>query len=307
MSEKEAELQAAEGAPNDQAPPDASGAQEQRMDALQESRLRYQPLRTFWDLVVETVEGVDQLEVPLRAAAVAYYGLLAIFPLLLFLISLGSAVLSISEVRDRLDEFLAVVIPVPEVFDFVQTTIGDTLARRGTVGLISLVVLLWSASSLFANLEMSLNKIWKVPRRLVWHRRLLGILAVMILAGLFIVVIFLSTLEALPLNGMSFFEGLDPWITILAATLFFWLIYRWLPNAKVPAVPSLIGGALAGVIWVAAQAIFRWYLTSGLTNLGAVYGTLASLIGLILWAFVTGMILYIGAVFSAVIQRHYWD
>jgi membrane protein len=266
------------------------------------------PLRIAWEMVKETVEGVDQLEVPLRAAAVAYYGLLAIFPLLLFLVSLGSVVLSRSEVRDALDEFLTRAIPVPEVLDFVQVTIGDTLARRGTVGVISLVVLLWSASSLFANLEMSLNKIWKVPRRLVWHRRLLGILAVMILAGLFIVVIFLSTLEALPLlNGISVFDSLDLWITFFAATLFFWLIYRWLPNAKIPAVPSLAGGALAGLAWVVAQAVFRWYLTSGLSNLGAVYGTLASLIGLTLWAFVTGTILYVGAVFGAVVQRRFWE
>jgi membrane protein len=143
---------------------------------------------------------------------------------------------------------------------------------------------------------------------MVWHRRLLGILAVMILAGLFLVVIFLSTLEALPLlNGLSLFDSFDLWFTFLAATLFFWLIYRWLPNAKVPAVPSLAGGALAALAWMVAQAVFRWYLTSGLNNFGAVYGALASLIGLILWAFVTGTILYVGAVFSAVLQRHFWE
>jgi membrane protein len=269
---------------------------------------RVTPWPSAWEVVKETVEGVDQLEVPLRAAGVAYYGLLAVFPLLLFLVSLGSVLLSSTEVRSAIDEFLIRAIPVPEVLSFVQETIGDTLDRRGTIGIISLLVLLWSASSLFANLETSLNKIWNVPRRMVWHRRLLGILAVMILAGLFIVVIFLSTLEALPvLEEITLFESLDIWITFLAATLFFWLIYRWLPNSKVPAVPSLAGGALAGLAWVIAQAIFRWYLTSGLSNLGAVYGTLASLIGLILWAFVTGTILYVGAVFSAVLQRHFWE
>lgn len=304
MSESEADLKAATADSEGSSSPKAGTAEQ---GTAEPERLRELPWRTVWEIVKETVEGVDQLEVPLRAAAVSYYGLLAIFPLLLFLISLGSVVLSRSEVRDALSEFLIRAIPVPEVLGFVQDTIGDTLASRGAVGIISLVVLLWSASSLFANLEMSLNKIWNVPRRLVWHRRLLGILAVMILAGLFIVVIFLSTLEALPfLEGISIFDSLDLWITFLAATLFFWLIYRWLPNAKVPAVPSLAGGALAGLAWVIAQAIFRWYLTSGLSNLGAVYGALASLIGLILWAFVTGTILYVGAVFSAVLQRRYW-
>ena len=292
MSETEAELKAAA----------AEGE-----EGITEPR-RTIPWRSAWEVIKETAEGVDQLEVPLRAAGVAYYGLLAVFPLLLFLISLGSVLLSSTEVRSAVDEFLLRAIPVPQVLEFVQQTIGETLDRRGTIGVISLLVLLWSASTLFANLETSLNKIWDVPRRMVWHRRLLGILAVMILAGLFIVVIFFSTLEALPvLEEVTLFESLDIWITYFAATLFFWLIYRWLPNAKVPAIPSLAGGALAGLAWIIAQALFRWYLTSGLSNLGAVYGTLASLIGLILWTFVTGTILYVGAVFSAVLQRRFWD
>lgn len=306
MGESETELKAAGGGAED-----TLSSPQPRVEAKVEARSgsrRTIPWRSAWEVIKATFEGVDQLEVPLRAAGVAYYGLLAIFPLLLFLISLGSVLLSRSEVRSAVDEFLIRAIPVPEALNFVQQTIGDTLDRRGTIGIISLLVLLWSASSLFANLETSLNKIWDVPRRMVWHRRLLGILAVMILAGLFIVVIFFSTLEALPvLEEITVFGSLDIWITFLAATLFFWLIYRWLPNAKVPAVPSLAGGALAGLAWIIAQAVFRWYLTSGLSNLGAVYGTLASLIGLILWAFVTGTILYVGAVFSAVLQRRFWD
>jgi membrane protein len=269
MSDREAELTAAT-ADREEALSGESNSAAAESDKRQSGSKSVAIWRTGWEVVKETFEGVDQLEIPLRAAAVAYYGLLAIFPLLLFFISLGSVLLSRSEVREALNEFLNRAIPAPSALAFVQQTISDTLARRGAIGVFSLLVLLWSASSLFANLEVSLNRIWEVPRRMVWHRRLLGILAVMILAGLFLVVIFLSTLEALPLlNGLSLFDSFDLWFTFLAATLFFWLIYRWLPNAKVPAVPSLAGGAL--------------------------------------WAFVTGTILYVGAVFSAVLQRHFWE
>jgi membrane protein len=88
--------------------------------------------------------------------------------------------------------------------------------------------------------------------------------------------------------------------------LLFWLVYRWLPNARVRTLATLAGALLAGLLWEGAQWAFRWYLTSGLTDYGAVYGTLASVIALILWAYLTGLILFVGAEFSAALQREFW-
>ena len=198
---------------------------------------------------------------------------------------------------------------MPEVLELVEGVIDQTVARRSSIGIISALALLWTASTLFANLEASLNVIWGAPRRVVYRRRLLGVAAVLVLGLLFLLAILLSTLQAVPLvtDFVPFLDELDFGISLLLSVLFFWLIYRWLPNAHIEPVPSLAGAALAGLVWQASQFLFRLYLTSGLSNLGAVYGTLASLIGLVLWVFLTGMILFVGAVFSAVLQRKYWD
>ncbi|MCZ6529077.1 MAG: YihY/virulence factor BrkB family protein [Chloroflexi bacterium] len=296
MSETEAEVKAA-------------AAEEEETKSVDAEPRRAVPWRSAWEVVRETVDGMEEYEVAVRAAALAYYGLFSLFPLLLFLVFIASALLQVGDAGAQLEELLARFIPVPEVLELVEGVIDQTVARRSSIGIISALALLWTASTLFANLEASLNVIWGAPRRVVYRRRLLGVGAVLVLGLLFLLAILLSTLQAVPLvtDFIPFMDELDFGISLLLSVLFFWLIYRWLPNAHVEPIPSLAGAALAGLVWQASQFLFRLYLTSGLSNLGAVYGTLASLIGLVLWVFLTGMILFVGGIFSAVLQRKYWD
>lgn len=296
MSETEAEVKAA-------------AAEEEEAKSVDAEPRRAVPWRSAWEVVRETVDGMEEYEVAVRAAALAYYGLFSLFPLLLFLVFIASALLQVGDAGAQLEELLARFIPVPEVLELVEGVIDQTVARRSSIGIVSALALLWTASTLFANLEASLNVIWGAPRRVVYRRRLLGVGAVLVLGLLFLLAILLSTLQAVPLvtDFIPFMDELDFGISLLLSVLFFWLIYRWLPNAHVEPIPSLAGAALAGLVWQASQFLFRLYLTSGLSNLGAVYGTLASLIGLVLWVFLTGMILFVGGIFSAVLQRKYWD
>ncbi len=264
--------------------------------------------RRLWNVVRETAEGMGKHEAGLRAAALAYQGLFSLFPLLLFLIFIGSQVLTSINVRARLDAFLLQVIPTPDGFDFLQRIIDQTITLRGSLGLIGILGLLWTSSALFTNLTSSLNVIWGSPWRSVWRRRLLAVAAVLILGTLFLLAIVLSALPALPFldpNG-GLLRALDLGVGVAVEVLLFWLVYRWLPTARVRSLSALAGAILAGLLWEAAQGGFRWYLTSGLANYGAVYGTLASVIALILWAYLTGTILFLGAEFAAAVQREFW-
>jgi len=262
----------------------------------------------LWRVVRWTTEGLALHEAGLRAAALAYQGLFSLFPLLLFLIFIGSQLLISIDVRARLDSFLLQAIPTADGFDFLQRIIDQTISLRGSLGLLGLLGLLWSSSALFTNLSASLNVIWGSPRRSAWRNRLLAVLAVLILGTLFLLAIVLSALPALPfLNGdHPLLRALDLGVGVGVEVLLFWLVYRWLPTARVRTLATLPGAVLAGALWEAAQWAFRWYLTSGLTDYGAVYGTLASVIALILWAYLTGLILFLGAEFSAALQREFW-
>ena len=194
------------------------------------------------------------------------------------------------------------------MLDFIRNIIEQTVTYRSSIGLVGVLGLLWTASTLFSNLEASLNAVWNAPRRSVARRRLLAIAAVLILGTLFLIAVVLSALPALPFlnRGNPLWDLLDLGLGLLVEILLFWLIYRMLPNARVSSHAALGGALLAGVLWEGAQAAFRWYLTSGLDNYGAVYGGLASVIALIVWAYLTGFILFLGAEFSAALQREFW-
>jgi membrane protein len=254
----------------------------------------------------EAIERFGQDHCALWSASLAYYGLLSLFPLLLFLIFLGSQVLESEAARGALDAYVRQA--VPGAADTVRQVVDQTLALRGSIGLIGGLGLLWSASALFNALSVSLNAIWRVRPRSFWRRRLIATLSVLVIALLFILSISLSALAALPLplEGSAIWRWLNAGVELAITILLFWVVYTGIPNTRVPRRAALGGGAVAAVLWQVAKRGFAWYLSSGLTNYGIIYGPLASIIALLIWAYLSAQILFLGAEISAALQRQYW-
>lgn len=265
-------------------------------------------LLRFWGVIKETSNGLSRNEAGLRAAALAYQGLFSLFPLLLFLIFAGTQILTAGDVQELLDDFLRRALPTESSFEFVDQIISFSIRNRGSIGLAGGLGLLWSASTILSNLQTSLNAIWGVPRRPVLRRRLIAVAGVLGLGSLFVLSIALSALPALPLmdEQSALLDVMDLGIGLAVEVLLLWVIYWWLPNSSVHPLAALFGAVLAAVLWELAQFVFRLYLTSGLTNYGTVYGGLASVIALVLWAYLTGLMVFVGAEFSAALQREYW-
>lgn len=270
--------------------------------------------RTFvgrlWRVARATANGLSRNEAGLRAAALAYQGLFSLFPLVLFLIFISGQLITVGDVRGTLDEFLSRAIPTQSALDFIQEVVDQSVRNRGSIGLIGGIGLLWTSSSLLSNLTSSLNAIWNARPRPIWKRRLVAVAGVISLGTLFLLAMLLSALPALPFldsTNRRLWRLLDVGVGVVVEVALLWVIYRWLPNAQVRGAPALIGAALASGLWELGQLAFRVYLTSGLANYGAVYGTLASLIGLILWAYLTGFILFLGAELVSTLQGEFWS
>jgi len=253
-----------------------------------------------------TLEGIEEYEVAARAAALAYYGLLSLFPMLLFLIYLGSQFLESEETRAALFKSLEEILPTAA--ETVQQVVDQTLTMRGSIGLIGGIGLLWSASTLFNALTKSLNVIWSAPPRPFWRRRMVAAVSVLSIGLLFIVSVTFSALTVVPSaeDGTVISQWLNFTVGLVVTILLFWLVYQLIPNTPENPKAALGGGILAAVLWQGAKAIFVVYLASGLTNYGAVYGSLASVIALILWAYISALILFVGAVFAAALGKEFW-
>lgn len=256
-------------------------------------------------LIEDTVQKFDEHECALRAAGLAYHLLLSLFPLLLFLVFLGSRYLSTEGVRQSLMRYMEEVIPAAA--NSVRLILDQTLKARGTIGAFSGVLLLWSASGVFISLSSALNVIWNASPRSFWQLRIVAIVTILVIGSLFIISIWLSALTPWPWSGTD--TILWRWIRIcldlLVTVLLLGLLYRMIPNRSVPWRFAFSGAFLGGVLWQVAKAGFVWFITSGLINYGLVYGSLASVVTLMLWTYLSAAILFIGAAFGYVFEMHY--
>ncbi len=250
-----------------------------------------------------TARSFLEHEVGLRAGALAYYTLLSLFPLLLFMIFIGSQFLTSADARAGVDAYLRSILPAAA--DSLQQVIDQTLRARGPIGLVGAAGLVWTSSGVFSVLSSSFSLIWGAEPRVFWRRRLLAILAVLAIGALYVVSLSLGailTLDSAAVLGFS-----HPAVSIVASFFVTWvflsLVYFMFPNRSVDLRAALGGGAVGAIMWEGAKWGFSLYITSGFTRFGLVYGSLASIIVIMLWVYLSAMILFLGAEFGASLQH----
>jgi len=246
------------------------------------------------------------------AASLAYYAFFSLFPLLLVLISAGSYFLSSQQVYQSATELVQEAIPVSN--ELITENLRQVLDARGTVGIIGLITLLWSASGFFTNLAYNINLAWQeAPRRNFLEKRLVGIGMIAGLSALLTLSLSLDWItnffpfeeigiaSSATLGLWSLISKLVSWLTIF---LLFVALYRWVPTKNVRWKATLWGALTASLIWKAATAGFSWYLKSGLGRYQLVYGSLGAIVALLFLIFIISIITLFGAHLCAAIDRH---
>ena len=242
-----------------------------------------------------------------RAAQLSYYFLLALFPLLLFLINiLGYMAQEGTLFRDKLLIYLAAVMPA-SAFALVRATVDEISVSRGT-GKLSFGILaaLWAASNGMGAISDTLNTAYNVKERRPWLQvRLISVgltiaLAILILAALAIVLLGGTIGEALASRygfGSLFTTiwSVIQWpIALIFVLTTFNLIYNFAPNISPGARRWITPGAFVGVaLWLLVSFGFRVYL-GYFDSYSVTYGSLGAVIVLMLWFYLSGVAILIG-------------
>ncbi len=243
-----------------------------------------------------------------NAAAIAYYTLFSVFPLTLLLISLGSFVLDSQQAQDA--ALTAVGTYLPFATELVQRNIERVLQLRGTASVIGAIGFVWAASGVFGSLSRAINLAWDLQRpRPAWAERALA-------AGLVLLVSLLFSLSLLstaaievvarlarvlfpgtPVSALSLVDLASRVLPYVFTVLLFSFLYAVLPSTGVAWREVLPGAFLASISWEVAKNAFTIYLASFATY-NLVYGSLGAVIALLLWSYISGLIILLGAEFT---------
>lgn len=246
------------------------------------------------------------------SASIAYYFLFSLFPLLIFMVVVGSYFLEEAEVKREITIWLTNFFPAAS--DFIEQNLDVIITQRRSAGITAVVGLLWAGSGAFNVLARNIDRAWLTARpRSFVGTRLVAFAMISVLVMLLFVSLFLSSAVTLLPLAEFWLDGLitnhNPVLAFLRSTLFplvltllmFSSLYRWIPNTDVRWSDALWGGAFATLGWRLALAGFGWYLTSGLSNFQLVYGSLGTVVVLLLWIFISSLITLFGAHLTAAI------
>jgi membrane protein len=275
--------------------------------AAKPTRASIQAGHTWRDFIHRLWGRINDHDLLARAAQLSYYFLLALFPLLIFLVTLlGYFAAAGSQLRDSLLAYLPTVMPYSAV-TLVYATIEEVTAKRGGGTLwFSLLAALWVASSGMGAISDTLNVAYNVRETRPWWKvRLISVgltagLAVLILVALAIVLYGGKIGDAVADSvgyGSAFRVTwrLVQWPIMLAFVfLTFDLIYYFAPNRRRRGWQWATPGAITAVmLWLLISFSLRIYLHF-FNTYTVTYGSLSALIVLMLWFYLTGMAVLIG-------------
>ena len=265
-------------------------------------------IRSSADLLFRTTRNFARDDGSHMAAGVAYYGIFSIFPLALATIAAGEYFIAASPLQQDLITFLDRQLPGSGDSSFVRDNLEALREARSAFGAIAVIGMVWSGRAVFGAVRRVLNRAWKVTEPP--HFLLDQVVQVGASAGA--VVLFLTAAVAGSV-GRTIVSQTDllppvPWAFIFGALSFFLtmglliLAYRMVPDARVRWRDAVLPGVLAAVALEITKTIFSYYL-SNVTRLDLVYGSIATIVVIMLFLYVASLILVWCAEFSSEIRR----
>jgi membrane protein len=263
-----------------------------------------------WDQIASLARYMAQTEVHTYAFSVAANAILSLFPFIVMMFTIARLVFHSHAMESAIGDMIRYFLPTGQ--EFVTKNMQIVAHARKGVQLASVLMLLISSTGIFLPLEVALNRVWGVTRNRSYIMNQLVSLGLAASIGTLAMISVAVTAAQQSILHAVFFGHTDNFVfafvthwllqisAAVASVLLFFLVYWILPNRKLPVRAVLPTAIVIGLSWELAKmlyvAVLPWM------DLHSVYGPFSVSVSLMLWAFVTGLLLLAGAHYSA--SRH---
>jgi membrane protein len=280
----------------------------------------YMSWRSIWRLIKETIDEWQRDKVDQMAAALAYYTLFSIAPLLVIAVAVAGAVFGQEAARGEIVTQIQGLLGKAGA-EVVQTALANTQnpqAGNGIVpSIISTLALLFGASGVFIQLQDSLNVVWNVKPSTkagvtaVVRKRIFSFAMVITIGFILMVSLIVSAgLSALSTFTNQLFPAIEIFwkvfnigISLGVFTLLFALIYKYLPDITIAWRDVLVGAFFTSILFSIGKELLGFYLGNG--SFGSAYGAAGSVVTVLAWIYYSVQIMLFGAEFTQVYTRKY--
>jgi membrane protein len=274
-------------------------------------------VRKSRDIIVDAAKGWLDNEAMTRGAAIAFYTIFALAPFVILVTAIAGLVIGREVARDALMDEVGQLIGREAVTTLQSLAASADDAKRGiTASIFGISTLLVGATTVFAELHTSLNRIWKAEppavSTITWlvKVRLKGLALIGVIGFLLIVSLIVSASLAAISKWMA---TLMPdvfmlvWITNLLSslvvfTVLFALVFRALPDTRIPWMDLWLGAAITAVLFTIGKSMIGLYL--GTTGITSAYGAAGSFVLILLWVYYSATIFLFGAEITRSYSEH---
>jgi membrane protein len=248
------------------------------------------------------------------SAALSYYTIFSLGPVLIIVISLAGIFFGRDAVQGKIYYQIHGLVGNQAALQIQEIIKNIEKSQAGPQGaVIGIIILVIGATTVFTEMQESINYIWSIrakPKRGFLKLLINRILSFSLIIGFgFILMVSLGIHALVDLlyerltflvsdNILFLFVGINYILLYLVITLLFAIIFKVLPDATVRWKDAFVGAGFTSVLFLLGKFLIGFYL--GHSNIGATYGTAASVIVLLIWVYYTSIILYFGAEFTKV-------
>lgn len=263
--------------------------------------------------MARTVREIDEDNCLGLAAQLAFYFFLSLFPALLFLVALVGY-LPVQNLLSQMLEALGTIAP-SEVLSLLRAQLDEVgKGSYGSLLTLGIVGAIWSSSAAMVAIIDALNNAYDVEERRPWWRRRIVAIALTVALAVFIVASLLLVLvgpdAALWLarrlgleDAFGLLWAVLRWPLMGALVVFgVDLVYHFAPNRRVRWAWITPGSLVATALWIASSFGFKFYVAN-LGNYNATYGAIGAVVVLLLWFYVSGLAILVGAELNGVLEQ----